>query len=112
MNSLDETATEIYAITKDKGFWDSFTEYDPFPFYAYKLAMIHSEVTEILEALRKDKGEEEVVLEIADVLIRLLDLFEGLKDQSEIAHGWSLDKIMDEKIAFNRKRDKKHGVRG
>jgi len=112
MNSLDSAARNIYAITSGKGFWDGYTEYASFPFYAYKLAMIHSEVTEVLEAIRKDKGGDQVVLEIADVIIRMLDLYEGLKVTGEIEDGLSLDKLIDQKLVENSRRPNMHGVRG
>lgn len=112
MNSLDTLAKQVHEITVNKGFWDSFHELDPFPFYAYKLAMIHSEATEVLEAIRKDKGEEEVVLELVDIIIRVLDLYAGLKSTGEISEDVSLDSIMTEKIMVNNQRPRKHGVRG
>jgi hypothetical protein len=31
---------------------------DPFIFFAKQIAMIHSEATEVLEALRKQKGQQ------------------------------------------------------
>ena len=112
MTSFDGLAKNIHNITVGKGFWDGFSEIDSFPFYAYKLAMVHSEVTEVLEAIRKDKGEKEVVLEIADVLIRMLDLFEGLKVNEEISSTISLDQVLADKVVVNQGRPKKHGVRG
>lgn len=112
INSLDTTAKNIHAITRGKGFWDGFQETDPFSFYAYKLAMIHSEVTETLEAIRKDEGDSAVVLELADILIRVLDFYEGLKVTGEISDGISLDKLMDQKMVANMARPQRHGVRG
>jgi NTP pyrophosphatase (non-canonical NTP hydrolase) len=112
MKNLEELSKDIHSITRSKGFWDSFTEYDTFPFYAYKLAMIHSEVTETLEAIRKDKGEDEVVLEIVDILIRVLDFYEGLKYTKEIDSKWDLDEMMAKKIEVNEERPEMHGVRG
>lgn len=85
-------------------------EQDFFIFYAKQIAMIHSEATEILEALRKDKGEDAVVEEIADIIIRTLDLYKGLK----VYYGEypSLDKILMRKSLTNQERPKLHGVRG
>lgn len=112
MSNLEGLAKNIHEITISKGFWDSYRETDSFPFYAYKLAMIHSEATEVLEAIRKDKGDEEVVMELIDIIIRVLDLYEGLKRTKEIADGWNLDDIMSKKILINSKRPERHGVRG
>jgi hypothetical protein len=112
MTSLETLAKQVHEITVNKGFWDGFHELEPFPFYAYKLAMINSEVTEVLEAIRKDKGDEEVVLEIVDILIRVLDLYEGLKNTKEIEDTWDLDAMMAKKIVVNQARPERHGVRG
>lgn len=112
MNSLEGLSKNIYAITAGKGFWDSYIPSASFEFYAYKLAMIHSEVTETLEAIRKDKEHEEVVMEIVDILIRTLDLYQGLKATGEIEDEWDIDKIMSEKIMINQGRPDRHGVRG
>ena len=71
--------------------------------------MIVSEVTEVMEAVRKDKGEEEITKEFADIIIRTLDLYAGM-----VKHGYtklSLDWAMDEKTKFNKTRPEKHGVR-
>jgi len=112
MKNLEELSKDIHRITRKKGFWDSFTEFDKFPFYAYKLAMIHSEVTETLEAIRKEKGEDEVVLEIVDIIIRVLDFYEGLKHTGEIEGKWDLDEMMAKKIEINEERPQMHDVRG
>jgi len=112
MNNLEVYANEIHKITVDKGFWDNFRPVDPFPYYAYKLAMIHSEVTEVMEAIRKDKGDDEVVEELADIIIRVLDFYIGLKEKGEIADDFDLDEILMDKIEINRNRPQRHGVRG
>jgi NTP pyrophosphatase (non-canonical NTP hydrolase) len=71
--------------------------------------MIVSEVTEVMEAVRKDKGEEEIAKEIADVLIRTLDLYAGMMSNGYLTI--SLDKAFEEKTQFNKERPEKHGVR-
>lgn len=65
-----------------------------------KLALIHSEDSEALEAFRhtnKDNFREE----LADVIIRTLDLAYGL--------GFSMDSAVAEKMKKNRDREYKHG---
>jgi NTP pyrophosphatase (non-canonical NTP hydrolase) len=109
---LESYAKEIHKITLEKGFWDGFHELEPFQFYAYKLAMIHSEVTEVLEAIRKSRGEEEVVEELTDIIIRVLDLYYGLKETNEIGWESSIGEVLDAKIEANRERPQRHGVRG
>lgn len=112
MTSLEGMSKNIHEITVRKGFWEGLDEKDPFPFLAYKLAMIHSEVTETLEAVRKDKGDEEIVLEIADIIIRVLDFYEGLRANGEIVAQTDLDTVIADKIVINQGRGYRHGVRG
>jgi len=64
------------------------------------LALIHSEVSEGLEAFRKD--EQELFLEeMADVVIRVLDCVGAFTDD--------FDKIVEAKIEKNRGRGYRHG---
>lgn len=110
--NLDEIARVLHGTAKNKGFWDGFHYDDSFTFYASKLALVHSEVTEVLEAIRKDKGDQEVVEELADVIIRTLDLYEGLIATGEIDSSISLDKVLYDKSLYNMARPERHGVRG
>ena len=72
--------------------------------------MIHSEATEVLEALRKSKGHDQVVEELADIIIRVCDLYEGLRENGEVLY--SLNKVVRDKARINKGRPKLHGVRG
>jgi phosphoribosyl-ATP pyrophosphohydrolase len=111
--NLDTLADRLHDTAQQKGFWDPLSRMqkeDFFIFYSKQIAMIHSEATEILEALRKDKGDEAVVEEIADLIIRTLDLYKGLK----LYYGElpSLDEILMKKSLINQERPRLHGVRG
>jgi len=113
--NLDNLAKEIHKNATEKGFWDyMYSNAEPvgdtFIFFGKQLAMIHSEVTEVLEALRKQKGESEVVEELADILIRVLDLYEGLRVNGDVRD--SLDDTLLRKININTERPKMHGVLG
>lgn len=104
---LDSLAKELHETAKEKGFW----EYEvDFIFSAKQIAMIHSEATEVLEALRKNQGEEKVVEELADIIVRVLDLWAGLVEAGTVKT--SLDEAMAKKIAVNKLREKLHGVLG
>jgi NTP pyrophosphatase (non-canonical NTP hydrolase) len=72
-----------------------------------KLALVHSEVTEVLEALRKSKGSHSITEEIADVLIRLLDVYAAMRNAGIVDH--SLEEVLDEKVNKNRTRPALHG---
>lgn len=111
--NLDELASDLHITAVRKGFWDPKTRMDGqdhFVFYAKQLAMIHSEVTEVLEAMRKNKGQEAVVEELADIIIRVLDLYAGLLSFGDIED--SLHQTLLRKAEFNKSRDKMHGVAG
>lgn len=64
------------------------------------LALIHSEVSEALEAFRKDDGEN-FMEEMADVLIRVLDCVGGFESD--------FDAVVRAKLEKNRQRGFRHG---
>ena len=101
---LDALSALLHEIAKEKGFWDGEYSYDKI---GNKLALVHSEVTEVLEAIRKNKGSEAVVEEMADVIIRLLDIYAAMRNEETILH--SLDEILEKKININKERPKLHG---
>ena len=90
---LDALAAILHETAIEKGFWDGTISYDK---VGNKLALVHSEVTEVLEAIRKNKGSEEIVEEMADVIIRLLDLYASMMNVGFINH--SLDEQLNKKM--------------
>lgn len=101
---LDALSALLHESARQKGFWDGDYTNDK---VGNKLALLHSEVTEILEAIRKGKGSEKIVEEMADVIIRLLDLYAAMRNEEELLH--SLDEILDKKININKERPRLHG---
>ncbi len=101
---LDALAATIHQTAVEKGFWEGEVTHDKI---GNKLALVHSEVTEVLEAIRKSKGSESVVEEMADIVIRLLDLYAAMRDENMIEH--SLDEILDKKLNINKERPRLHG---
>lgn len=101
---LDALSAMLHETAREKGFWDGEYSHDKI---GNKLALVHSEVTEVLEAIRKNKGSEEVVEEMADVIIRLLDIYAAMRNSGDLIH--SLDDILDKKININKERPKLHG---
>lgn len=101
---LDVLAAILHETAIEKGFWDNPKNFDVF---GNKLALVHSEVTEVLEAIRKNKGSEEIVEEMVDVLIRTLDLYAAMRNGGFITH--SLDEVLFNKIEKNKVRPKLHG---
>lgn len=117
---LDAMAALMHETAMDKGFWpvkyyeNAVHDGEPTAYVTeeaigVKLALVHSEVTEVLEAIRKSQGEEKVVEEMADVIIRLLDLYAALKNTGQIDS--SLDDVLQLKMNKNTMRPKLHGNR-
>ncbi len=103
---FDQLAVDLHKIAVEKGFWPE--EVDDI-FVAKQLMMIVSEVVEVMEAVRKDKGEHEISKEFADIIIRTLDLYAGMVEAGYMTK--SLDYAIKEKMEKNSGRPMKHGVR-
>jgi len=101
---LDALAAMLHETAREKGFWDGEYSHDK---VGNKLALVHSEVTEVLEAIRKSQGSEKVVEEMADVIIRLLDVYAAMRNEEQILH--SLDEVLEAKINKNKERPRLHG---
>lgn len=101
---LDVLSAILHETAIEKGFWDNPKNFDVF---GNKLALVHSEVTEVLEAIRKNKGSEEIVEEMVDILIRTLDLYASMRNGGFVDH--SLDEILFKKMEKNKARPKLHG---
>jgi NTP pyrophosphatase (non-canonical NTP hydrolase) len=108
MIDLDELAFDLHANAINKGFWEPNTEDNHIVFYLKQLAMVHSEVSEVLEAIRKEKGQDKIVEEFADILIRVLDLYAGMFRDGAVTD--SLQAVLLAKAHTNTQRPKMHGV--
>ena len=111
LNDLDDVGFTIHANAVEKGFYaplERLDEEDYIIFYLKQLAMIHSEVSEVLEALRKSKGADVVADEMADIFIRLVDLYSLLRRTGEV--NVPLAEAITKKMNVNVTRPKMHGV--
>lgn len=103
---LDNLSNDLHKIAVEKGFWpDNVDDI----FITKQLMMVVSEAVEVMEAIRKDKGEAAIADEMADILIRTLDLYAGL-----VEHGYtslSLDYALENKTNVNKGRPERHGVK-
>lgn len=106
MSSMQALAVDIHDVAKSKGFWDD--QVDP-NFILAKLALINSEVAEILEAYRKEQGAEAIAVEFADTIIRILDLWAGLQEEGVIPRGLDISTVIKMKTERNKERPTKHG---
>ena len=88
-----------HQTAREKGFWE---ENDR----RVKLLLIHCEISEAVEELRKDDVSA-YKEELADIAIRLFDLmgYEERRAQGTL----DFESIIKEKMAYNNNRPKKHG---
>ena len=104
MESFNQLASVIHETAISKGFWEGPINHDKI---GNKLALVHSEVTEVLEAIRKNKGSKEIVEEMSDVIIRLLDLYSAMSIAGFIEH--NIDEELNLKMKKNNSRQRLHG---
>ena len=109
MDDLKQFAAIAHQVSRDKGFYD-----DGVPHVDSFLSRTHSELSEALECTRDDKDlsatwvrddgkPEGFVVELADVIIRIVDYVEALGLTDDLIDAMEL------KVSYNSTRPHKHG---
>ena len=94
---------EVHETAKEKGWWEGKRNKGEL------IALMHSELSEALEALRKGEDSRDdkipeflgVEAELADTIIRIMDAAE--------ANGWRVAEAIVAKVEMNKRRSYKHG---
>jgi NTP pyrophosphatase (non-canonical NTP hydrolase) len=113
---INSAVATCHGLAVDAGWWDGVNVNNPL-FIPAKLCLVHSELTEAMEGARKDLMDDHLPnrpmleVELADAIIRIMDLAGGL--------GLDLGGAMVEKLEYNKSRadhkaenrNAKHGKR-
>ncbi|MBP7216930.1 MAG: hypothetical protein KBA46_06575 [Candidatus Omnitrophica bacterium] len=93
--TIRKLIAQCHGIAREKGWWE--TERND----GELIALMHSELSEALEAMRSHGSKDNVAEELADCCIRIFD-YCGARDID-------LEAMLAKKIAYNKTRPYRHG---
>jgi len=93
--TINELIKECHRVAKSKGWWEELRNDGEL------IALMHSELSEALEAMRKGGKKGELAEELADCCIRIFDYCGSRKID--------LEKALSKKIEYNKTRPYRHG---
>lgn len=95
IRKINEFIRECHTIAKDKGWWENERNDGEL------IALMHSELSEALEAMRNHAKKDDVAEELADCCIRIFD-YCG-------ARQIDLEEVLLKKMEYNKNRTYRHG---
>jgi len=94
IQAINVLAKECYDIAEEHGWWDEHRTFGDL------IALVHTELSEALEAFRDDRLDD-IPEELADVVIRIFDMSHQ--------RGFNIGEVINLKMEKNRRRPYRHG---